>query len=157
MARDGLFFRRAAALNRAHVPGWALCAQGIWAAFLVLPRTYNSAAHTYGNLYNNLLDYIISAALIFYILTIAAVFRLRATRPSAERPYKVFGYPFFPAFYLAGASAILVMLLVYRPATTIPGVVIILLGLPAYILLRRSAPSGASDRPEEFRTEPGLV
>jgi len=72
MAKDGLFFARAGVLNKAHVPGWSLLAQGIWAAALVLPRTYNPETHTYGNLYSNLLDYVISAALLFYILTIAA-------------------------------------------------------------------------------------
>ena len=77
MARDGLFFRSAGVLNAAKVPAWALVLQGIWAAILVLPRTYDPATQAYGNLYSNLLDYVISAALIFYILTIAGVFRLR--------------------------------------------------------------------------------
>ena len=78
--------------------------QGVWAAFLVLPRTYDPATRTYGNLYSNLLDYVISAALIFYILTIAGVFRLRQTRPDADRPYRAFGYPLVPALYIAGAG-----------------------------------------------------
>src|SRR5262249_48629005 len=86
-ARAKLFFERAGTLNRAKVPGWSLVVQGIWSAALVLPRTYDSATGQYGNLYSNLLDYVISAALLFYILTIAAVFRLRATRPTAVRPY----------------------------------------------------------------------
>ena len=98
MARDGLFFRSAGRLNEARVPAWALCLQGIWAACLVLPRTYDPATRAYGNLYSNLLDYVISAALIFYILTIAGVFRLRRTRPHVERPYRAFGYPIVPAF-----------------------------------------------------------
>jgi len=96
MARDRVFFRRAGILNRAHVPGWALAAQGVWAVLLVLPRTHNPQTAAYGNLYSNLLDYVISAALIFYILTIAGVFRLRLTRPAAERPYRAFGYPVLP-------------------------------------------------------------
>src|ERR1051325_7150302 len=104
MAKDGLFFARAGSLNRAHVPGWSLMVQGIWAAILVLPRTYDPATKSYGNLYSNLLDYVISAALLFYILTIAGVFRLRKTRPNAERPYKVVGYPFVPALYILGAA-----------------------------------------------------
>ncbi len=93
MARDGLFFQRAGHLNRAKVPSWGLGLQGVWAAALVLPRTFNPATGAYGNLYSNLLDYVISAALIFYILTIAGIFRLRHTRPDAPRPYKAFGYP----------------------------------------------------------------
>ena len=106
--------------------------QGVWAALLVLPRTYDPATRTYGNLYSNLLDYVISAALIFYILTIAGIFRLRATRPDAERPYRAFGYPVVPALYIAGAATILLVLFVYRPATTWPGLVIVLLGVPVY-------------------------
>ena len=106
--------------------------QGVWAAALVLPRTYDTASGTYGNLYGNLLDYVISAALIFYILTIAGVFRLRHTRPDAERPYRAFGYPVVPALYIIGASVILVVLFAYRPATTWPGLLIVLLGLPVY-------------------------
>jgi len=137
MARDGLFFRRAGELNHARVPAWGLLFQGIWAAALVLPRTYNPATQQYGNLYGNLLDYVISAALLFYILTIAGVFRLRATRPDAPRPYRAFGYPVVPALYILGAIAILVMLLIYRPATTWPGFVIVALGVPVFVLFRR--------------------
>ncbi len=132
MARDGLFFRSAGVLNDAKVPAWGLALQGIWAAFLVLPRTYNPTTGAYGNLYSNLLDYVVSAALIFYILTIAGVFRLRRTRPNAERPYRAFGYPVIPAMYIAGASAILIILFAYRTATTWPGLVIVLLGVPVY-------------------------
>ena len=98
----------------------------------MLPRTFDPATGSYGNLYGNLLDYVISAALIFYILTIAGIFRLRSTRPDAERPYRAVGYPVVPALYIAGALAILVVLFAYRPATTWPGLVIVLLGLPVY-------------------------
>jgi APA family basic amino acid/polyamine antiporter len=137
MARDSLFFRRAGELNAARVPAWGLLLQGIWAAALVLPRTFNPATSQYGNLYGNLLDYVVSAALLFYILTIAGVFRLRATRPDADRPYKALGYPVVPALYIAGALTILVVLLIYRPATTWPGFVIVLLGIPAFLAMRR--------------------
>src|SRR6478736_5602200 len=113
MARDGLFFRSAGQLNDAKVPAWGLVLQGVWAAFLVLPRTYNAATHAYGNLYNDLLAYVISAALIFYILTIAGIFRLRQTRPGADRPYRAIGYPIVPALYIAGAATILVVLFLY--------------------------------------------
>ncbi|HEY6210655.1 MAG TPA: amino acid permease [Vicinamibacterales bacterium] len=136
MARDGLFFKSAGGLNAAKVPAWGLVLEGLWAAFLVLPRTYDPATKAYGNLYNNLLDYIISAALVFYILTIAGIFRLRRTRPDVERPYRAFGYPIVPALYIAGAATILVVLLAYRTATTWPGLIIVLLGLPVYFAWR---------------------
>jgi APA family basic amino acid/polyamine antiporter len=136
MAADGLFFRQAATLNKAKVPAWSLLIQCIWSAFLVLPRTFNTETGQYGNLYSNLLDYVISAALIFYIMTIAGVFRLRATRPNAERPYRAFGYPVVPALYIVGASAVLIALFVYRAATTWPGLVIVLLGLPVYFFTK---------------------
>ncbi len=139
MARDRVFFGKAGTLNEARVPAWGLLFQGVWAAFLVLPRTYNSSTGQYGNLYGNLLDYVVSAALLFYILTIAAVFRLRATRPDAPRPYRAFGYPILPALYIAGATAILLMLLVYRPATTWPGFLIVVLGAPVFVLFRGRA------------------
>jgi APA family basic amino acid/polyamine antiporter len=139
MARDGLFFSKAGRLNAARVPAWGLGVQGIWAAFLVLPRTYTPATQQYGNLYGNLLDYVISAALLFYILTIAGVFRLRATRPDVPRPYRAFGYPVLPAAYIVGAVVIMLVLLVYRPATTWPGFLIVLMGIPVFVLLRRSA------------------
>jgi APA family basic amino acid/polyamine antiporter len=139
MARDGLFFGRAGRLNRAKVPAGALVLQGVWAAILVLPRTYDEPSHAYGNLYSNLLDYVISAALIFYILTIAGVFRLRRSRPNAERPYRAVGYPIVPALYIIGAATILVTLFVYRTATTWPGLIIVLLGLPVYFAWRLRA------------------
>jgi APA family basic amino acid/polyamine antiporter len=141
MARDGLFFRSAGRLNAAKVPAWGLVLQGGWAVFLVLPRTYDPATHVYGNLYNNLLDYVISAALIFYILTIAGIFRLRATRPDADRPYRAFGYPVVPGLYIAGAAAILLVLFVYRTATTWPGLIIALLGVPVYFAWKPRGPS----------------
>jgi basic amino acid/polyamine antiporter, APA family len=143
MARDGLFFRASGRLNDAKVPAWGLMLQGLWAAFLVLPRTYNVVTRAYGNLYNDLLAYVISAALIFYILTIAGLFRLRQTRPDADRPYRAIGYPIVPALYIAGAAAILIVLFVYQSATTWPGLVIVLLGVPVYFLWKpKSAGAG---------------
>ncbi|MGI9114769.1 MAG: APC family permease [Chthoniobacterales bacterium] len=142
MARDGLFFRRVGHLNKRHVPAWGLIIQGIWAGFLVLPRTVKrdaAGAVTYGNLYGNLLDWVISAALIFYILTIIGIFVLRRKRPDAERPYKAFGYPIVPALYVIGASVILLVLFIYQKATTWPGLIIVLTGVPVYFLWRRSA------------------
>ena len=141
MARDGLFFRRVGELNKQHVPAWGLIIQGIWAGVLVLPRTVKvdaaGAVTGYGNLYGNLLDYVISAALIFYILTILGIFVLRWKRPDAERPYKAFGYPVVPALYILGASIILGVLFIYQTATTWPGLIIVLAGVPVYFLWKK--------------------
>jgi APA family basic amino acid/polyamine antiporter len=145
MARDRLFFQSVGRLNAAKVPAAGLILQGVWSAALVLPRVYNPATKKYGNLYGNLLDYVISAALIFYILTILGVFRLRRTRPHAERPYRAFGYPIVPALYIAGAAAILLVLFLYRASTTWPGLVIVLLGIPVYFVWNRArSPRGSS-------------
>ncbi len=138
MAQDGLFPSAAGTLNRARVPGWSLLLQGIWSAALVLPRTYDLATHTYGSLYSNLLDYVISAALIFYVLTIAGIIRLRIKAPNAPRPYRTWGYPVVPLIYILGASAVLVCLFAFRPATTWPGLLIVLCGLPVYWVSKRS-------------------
>ncbi len=137
MARDRVFFRAAGRLNEARVPAPGLLLQGIWACALVLPRTFDPATGAYGNLYSNLLDYVISAALLFYILTILGLFRLRLTQPLAERPYRAIGYPIVPALYVAGASVLLVALFVYRTATTWPGFLIVALGFPVYRLWSR--------------------
>ncbi len=139
MAKDGLFFPQAGRLNRANVPGWSLGIQGAWSVLLVLPRTVNPVTHEYGNLYSNLLDYVISAALFFYILTIAGLFRLRKTKPDAVRPYRAWGYPWLPAMYIVGATVILLALFTYRAGTTWPGIVIVAVGVPVYFLLRRGA------------------
>jgi APA family basic amino acid/polyamine antiporter len=141
MAQDGLFFRSTARLNTQHVPAVALILQGVWTALLVLPRTRlrNAAGEVqYGNLYGTLLDYVVFAVLIFYVLTIAGVFVLRRTRPEAERPYRAFGYPLLPAFYIVAATIILVVLAVYRTQTSWPGLLIVLAGVPVYFFWRRS-------------------
>jgi basic amino acid/polyamine antiporter, APA family len=150
MARQKLFLPFAGKLNAASVPASSLRLQGFWAALLVLPRTYDPATQRWGNLYSNLLEYVISAALIFYVLTVAGVFRLRFTRPDAQRPYRTLGYPFVPALYILTAAVILVVLFVYRPSTTWPGLLIMLLGIPIYLLIRWSTPaqSAPSGRPE---------
>lgn len=137
MAQDGLFFRRVRELNKNHVPAWGLVIQGIWAGVLVLPRVVK-ADGSYGNLYGNLLDWVISAALIFYILTIAGIFLLRRKQPNAERPYRAWGYPIVPALYIIGASVILIVLFIYQPATSWPGLIIVLTGVPIYFLWRKS-------------------
>jgi basic amino acid/polyamine antiporter, APA family len=140
MAQNGLFLRSAARLNKASVPGRSLLVQGIWACALVLPRTFDTATGQYGNLYSNLLDYVISAALIFYILTIAGVIRLRIKRPELERPYRAWGYPIIPLVYIVGATTILIALFSYRPASTWPGLLIVLVGVPVYYAIRRQKP-----------------
>jgi len=138
MARDGLFLKGAAQLNKANVPASALIMQATWGCILVLVRTHDPATGNYGNLYSNLLDYVISAALIFYILTIAGIFRLRVLRPDEPRPYRAIGYPVVPGLYIAGAAVVLTMLFIYRPATTFPGVVIVVLGVPVYFVLNNA-------------------
>ena len=134
MARDGLFFRGATRLNNAGTPAFGLLLQGIWSSLLVLPRTFDATKQTYGNLYGDLLDYVVSAALIFYMLTIAGLFRLRRSRPQAPRPVEAWGFPWLPAGYLLGAGAILAILIAYRPASTWPGLVLVATGLPVFLL-----------------------
>ncbi|MGH7744673.1 MAG: APC family permease [Candidatus Dormibacteria bacterium] len=136
MACEHLFFPATARLNKAHVPARSLLVQGAWAMLLVLPRTYNPVTGKYGNVYSNLLDYVISAVLLFYILTVLGLFRLRFVRPNADRPYRTAGYPVVPALHILCTSTILVALLAYRPTSSWPGLVIILLGVPVYSLLR---------------------
>jgi basic amino acid/polyamine antiporter, APA family len=148
MACDGLFFRSTGRLNARHVPAWGLILQCVWASFLVLPRTRlrdaagaplldAHGAAQYGNLYSNLLDYVVFSVLIFYILTIAGLFVLRRKRPDAERPYRAWGYPVVPVLYILAAAAILVVLLFYKTSTTWPGLLIVLTGIPVYLVWRR--------------------
>ncbi|MGH7970809.1 MAG: APC family permease, partial [Limisphaerales bacterium] len=140
MARDGLFFKATGRLNQRSVPAFGLALQCLWTCVLVLPRTRlpaDAAGHAqYGNLYSDLLDYVIFAVLIFYVLTILGLFILRRKRPLAERPYRAFGYPLVPALYLVAASAISVVLLLYQTKTSLPGLVIVLAGVPVYFLWR---------------------
>lgn len=150
MARDRLFFKAAAQLNSRRVPAAGLLLQCLWASLLVLPRTrlrdtasgaplLNPTTHaeTYGNLYSNLLDYVVFAVLIFYVLTVLGVFVLRRKRPQAERPYRALGYPWIPSLYLVVTTLILVVLLLYRTNTTWPGLLIVLAGVPVYYLRHR--------------------
>jgi APA family basic amino acid/polyamine antiporter len=123
MALDGLFFRKVGTLNSKGVPAVGLIIQGVWSSLLCLSGTYS-----------NLLDYVIFAVLIFFVLTIGGIFVLRYKRPDAERPYKAFGYPFVPGLYILIATFILVILLIYKPEYTWPGLIIVLLGVPVYYL-----------------------
>ena len=148
MAKDKLFFRKTGELNDNHVPAFALILQCIWACVLVLPRTVtvdDKGAVTYGNLYGALLDYVVFAVLIFYILTIIGLFILRKKRPDADRPYKAFGYPVIPALYVAAAAVICIVLLLYKTKTSLPGLAIVLTGVPVYYLWRRSMGDGNDD------------
>jgi len=142
MAQDNLFFKATARLNKNHVPAFALILQCIWACLLVLPRTRSGkftpeGYEDYGNLYGMLLDYVVFAVLIFYILTIIGLFILRKKRPDAERPYRAFGYPIIPAVYILAATVILLVLLFYKPQTSLPGLAIALSGVPVYFLWRK--------------------
>jgi APA family basic amino acid/polyamine antiporter len=146
MALDGLFFKRTASLNRHGAPGWGLALQAAWASLLILPRTYDPVQKTFGNLYSSLLDYVIFTVMLFYALTVIGLFVLRRKRPGAERPYRAFGYPIIPALYIILAAAIALDLLVAektRP-NTIPGLIIVLTGLPAYYLWRRKTAATAA-------------
>lgn len=123
MAKDGLFFKKAAILNSFSVPAWALWAQCIWASALCLTGKYG-----------DLLDFVIIIVLIFYILTIYGIFILRRAMPNIERPYKAFGYPFLPFLYIVIASAISLALLFTKTSTCGWGVLIMLLGIPIYYM-----------------------
>jgi basic amino acid/polyamine antiporter, APA family len=127
MAKDRLFFRRAAELDpKTHAPIYSLVFQCGWTILLTLSGSYN-----------DLLDYVIFAVMLFYILTIAGIFVLRRKRPDLERPYKALGYPILPAIYIAAAVLIEALLLVYKPNYTWPGLIIVLLGVPVYFLWRK--------------------
>src|ERR1041385_3807958 len=129
MAQDKLFFRRAGELNpETHAPDFALYIQCGWTILLTLSGQYG-----------DLLDYVIFAVLLFYILTIGGLFRLRRTRPDMERPYRAFGYPVVPAAYILVAGIIETLLLRYKPNYTFPGLVIVLLGVPVFFLWRKKA------------------
>jgi basic amino acid/polyamine antiporter, APA family len=145
MARDGLFFKKIATTNAFHVPAAALVAQGIWTAFLTLPRTMtaNPATQkvTYGNVYTQLLEYIVSADLIFYVLLVAAVILLRRKQPQAERPYRTWGYPIVPILSILLAALLIVDLAWLAPATSGIGIAIVLTGVPVYLLWRKGAAS----------------
>jgi len=134
MAKDGLFFRKVANLHPTYkTPAVSLMVQMVWTCILCLSGSYGQ-----------LLDYIVFAVLVFYILTIAALFILRRTHPNADRPYRAVGYPVLPAIYIVMALFIDVVLLRYKPQFTWPGLIIVLVGIPVYYLWsRRSAASAA--------------
>jgi basic amino acid/polyamine antiporter, APA family len=126
MAVDGLFFKKAGVLNRNGVPGNALVVQGIYTSLLCLSGTYS-----------NLLDYVIFTVLLFYILTITSVFIFRRKMPDEPRAYKAFGYPVVPSLYIGAVFFIMVILAIYKPVYTWPGLIIVALGIPVYYIWRR--------------------
>ncbi|WP_299702517.1 amino acid permease [uncultured Pontibacter sp.] len=134
IAKDGLFFQKMGHLNKNGVPAAALWLQCIWACLLCLSGTYN-----------DLLDYVIFAVMLFYIVTVIGVFVLRVRRPDLKRPYKAFGYPILPALYVILASGICIILLIYKPVYTWPGLIIVALGIPVYYFFG-----------SKFREESGL-
>ncbi|HEU4928745.1 MAG TPA: amino acid permease [Candidatus Krumholzibacteria bacterium] len=142
MAQDGLFFQRVGRVNRFHVPGVALAVQGLWASMLTLPRTATVNPTTgevaYGNVYTQLLEYLIPADLVLYALMVAAVIVMRKKAPSMERPYRTWGYPVVPAVYIALALLLVLDLLWLAPATSGVGYLIVLFGFPVYLLWRRA-------------------
>lgn len=135
MARDGLFFASVGRLNSAHVPAVALWLQAVWSCVLVFSGTYNE-----------LLDYVIFAALLFYALTVTGLFVLRAKRPDAARPYRAVGYPLLPGLYVALCTAVMLNLLIVKPVYTWPGLILVLTGIPVYFLWKmRATPPVTAD------------
>ena len=138
MSRDGLFFKSVGKLHpRYKTPVAGLLVQAVWTALLCVSGSYSQ-----------LLDYIIFAELVFYILTIAGLFVLRFKRPDAPRPYKALGYPLLPALYIVMAAGICIVLLRYKPQYTWPGLVLVLLGIPVYLFWSRRPATGASSEPD---------
>jgi basic amino acid/polyamine antiporter, APA family len=129
MSRDGLFFQSVSRLHPKYkTPVAGLLVQAAWTVLLCVSGSYSQ-----------LLDYIIFAELVFYILTITCLFVLRVKRPDAPRPYKALGYPVLPALYIVMAAWICIVLLRYKPQYTWPGLVLVLLGIPVYLLWSRSS------------------
>lgn len=133
MAKDGVFFKKVGTLSERSVPATALVVQGVWASLLCLSGTYG-----------DLLDYVIFAVLIFYVLTVIGIFILRKKKPDAERPYKALGYPILPGLYILCASAIAVDLLIYKTTYSGSGLAIVLLGIPVFYIWKKF--SGSSQR-----------
>jgi APA family basic amino acid/polyamine antiporter len=153
MARDGLFFARVGTLNARRVPAVALVLQGVWASLLTLPRTVSETVDpatravsvTYGNVYTQLLEYIISADLVFYALMVGAVLALRRKLPHAPRPYRTYGYPLVPLVYILLALLLVLDLAYLTPETSGIGYLLVLTGIPVYFLWRGEKKSGTGD------------
>jgi len=134
MAKDGLFFKKAGTLNRAGVPQWALWMQCLVASLLCLSGRYG-----------DLLDMISFVVVIFYVLTILGIFILRKKRPDAPRPYRAFGYPVLPFLYILLGISFCVLLIIFKPGYTWPGLIIVLLGIPIYYSIRKNSESASAD------------
>lgn len=142
MARDRLFFAPLARTNSKNVPAAALIAQGIWASLLVLPRTvtYNAdAAPAFGNVYIQLLEYVVSVHLVFNLLSVLSVIVLRRRAPQLERPYRTWGYPFVPVIFLILATLLIINLAFLAPTTSGIGYLLALTGIPVYFVWKRRA------------------
>jgi APA family basic amino acid/polyamine antiporter len=135
MARDRLFFQSVGRLNTRGVPAAGLILQGAWSIVLIFSGTYN-----------DLLAYVIFAALLFYVLTVVGLFVLRRKRPDVERPYRAFGYPWVPALYVLLCTVIMLDLLVVKPKFTWPGLILVLTGIPVYLLWRRKGVRQTGER-----------
>jgi len=135
MAKDGLFFSAVGTVHpKYHTPAVSLVVQAIWAAVLTLTGSYNE-----------LLDYVIFAVVLFYILTIAGIIRLRRTQPDAPRPYRAWGYPLLPLFYIAFAVFLELALLTHKTLRSFAGLSIVAIGIPVYYLWRRHGKTAAGD------------
>jgi APA family basic amino acid/polyamine antiporter len=140
MSQDGLFFKSVGKLNRRyHTPAAGLFVQACWTVLLCVSGSYSQ-----------LLDYIIFAVLVFYILTIVGLFALRFKRPDAPRPYKALGYPVLPAVYIVMATWICIVLLRYKPQYTWPGLVLVLLGIPVYLFWSRRSKDQTQGEPNSI-------
>jgi APA family basic amino acid/polyamine antiporter len=137
MARDRLFFPAAAKLNKNEVPANSLLFQALWACGLTLTGSYG-----------NLLDYVMFAVILFYILTVGGLFILRVKRPEMERPYKAIGYPIVPALYIVLASYFCITLLIYKPAYSYPGLAIVLSGIPIYYITNAVGRKKGGEEPD---------
>lgn len=124
MAQDGLFFKKVGTLNKNAVPGYALWIQCVVACIWCLSGKYG-----------DLLDMITSVVVIFYVLAVVGVIRLRYTRPELERPYKAFGYPYLPVIYILMGAAFVFLMVIYKPSYTLPGIFIALLGIPIFYFI----------------------
>jgi APA family basic amino acid/polyamine antiporter len=143
MARDGVFFRRVGTVNSRHVPAFALVLQGVWASALTLPRSVKidpaTGATTFGNLYTQLLEYIIPADLVMYAAMVLAVIVLRRRAPNVARPYLAWGYPIVPVVYIVLAVLLILDLGYLGPGITGTGFAIVLSGVPVYFLWTRDS------------------
>jgi APA family basic amino acid/polyamine antiporter len=152
MAKDDLFFKRVATLNAKLVPAAALVVQGVWASLLTLPRTIvtdpRTGAVSYGNVYTQLLEYIVSADLIFYVLLVGAVIVLRRTAAKADRPYRTTGYPLTPWIYILIAGLLILDLVYLAPWTAGIGFLLVLTGIPVYFVWTRRTATGISPAEE---------